>query len=246
MDQTQTQTEAQDQAPTPRSAVVLLSGGLDSATCLAIASEHFDSITCLHFSYGQQTEELERKRAQQLVDHYRDVVTEVVTVDYRDPFKHVASGVASDRDSFTTDSGELTEDDGRSTGYVPMRNLHLVATGAAFADDRGADAVFIGVQGGDEDAYPDCRPEFIEAVTEAVNNSLADTDEVSIRAPLLDYSKSDVVERAAVLDVPLEYTYSCYSATDPSDPEPCGECPACTERIEAFETAGIDDPVMVD
>jgi 7-cyano-7-deazaguanine synthase len=231
-----------------QTAIVLLSGGIDSATCLAIAAQEFERVVPVHYDYGQQTADLEHRMAIEQRDHIADIyedteVEDVRVVEYAPVFTHFAQGVAGDRDSFVTESGELEEDDGRSTGYVPMRNLHLIGTGAAIADVESADAVFHGAQGGDEESYPDCRPEFMDAIAGAVNKSLADDDHVDVRVPLLHFSKEDVILAGTAHRVDWHYTYSCYEEVDDiRSPEPCGECPACVEREEAFEAAGVEDP----
>lgn len=229
-------------------AVVLSSGGIDSATCFAIACEEYDEVIPIHYNYGQQTHDFERRMSENQTSHYQSEypdtdVHELTVVDYRDVLGHFAGGVASDRDSFTTDDGELAEEDGRSTGYQPMRNLHLIGTGSGFADVNNADAVFAGMQAGDEATYPDCRPVFVDAISEAVNASLADDDDIDIRAPLLHLEKHEVITLGDQHEVPWEYTYSCYEAIDDlENPEPCGECPACIERAEGFLLAGVEDP----
>ena len=227
-------------------AIILVSGGIDSATCFSIAVDEYDEIIPVHYNYGQQTAEFERTQAENLVSEFQDRgdadVEDLTVVDYSDVFSHFAGGVASDRDSFTTEDGELEEEDGRSTGYVPMRNLHLIGTGSAFADVNNADAVFHGMQAGDEASYPDCRPVFSESIEESVNLSLADDDEIDVRTPLLDYDKFEVIQLGEENGVPWEYTYSCYEAIESDIPEPCGECPACLERAEGFLKAGVEDP----
>lgn len=230
-------------------AVVLASGGMDSATCLAMACVHFDEVIPVHYDYGQQTADIERQRAELQVNHLSNiyentVITQPEVVDYEPVFSHFARGTASDRESFTTEDGELEEEDGRSTGYVPMRNLHLIATGAAFADVHDADAVYHGAQGGDEESYPDCRASFMMAAEDAIDRSLADDDSISLMTPLINKTKEQVITTGSQLGVAWEYTYSCYAATDFDDPDPCGECPACVERMEAFDGLHIDDPVM--
>lgn len=229
-------------------AVVLVSGGIDSSVCLAIAAQEFDVIHPVHVNYGQQTAELEKQMAFNQCEHVaRETGTSILetpVVNYTDVFTYFQGGVASDREDFTTEDGELVTDDGRSTGYVPMRNLHLIATASGIADVEDGDAVFHGAQGGDEDAYPDCRPEFMAAAGEAVNKSLADHRSLDLRTPLTDLSKREVVEWGDNLPISWEYTYSCYKEVDPEDPEPCGKCPACEERIEAFDEAGVEDPYM--
>lgn len=231
-------------------AVTLLSGGIDSATCMAIACRDHDRVIPVHYQYGQQTATLEHHMADNQANHlaarYSDTeVLPLQIVDYETVFDHFAGGVASDRDSFVTEDGDLEGDDGRSTGYVPMRNLHLLATGAAIADVRDGDALYHGAQLGDAEAYPDCRPQFMNAAGDAINYSLADGDSLSIVNPLLDLSKVEVIQTGADLGVDFSWTYSCYESEDDLvDPTPCGECPACVERIEAFKEAGVEDPHM--
>lgn len=226
-------------------AIVLLSGGIDSATCLGLALEHYDEVQPIHYNYGQQTAEFEEQQAVNLASHFRDEghnVHPVTTIDYQSVFEVFGRGVASDRDSFVTEDGDLEEDDGRSTGYVPMRNLHLLATGAGVADVEDGDAIYHGMQQGDEASYPDCRPDFAAAAEEAINQSLADGDSINVRTPLLHRSKVEVIQQGENLGVPWEYTYSCYEAIEEDEPEPCGQCPACIERGEAFHLARVTDP----
>lgn len=226
-------------------AIVLLSGGIDSATCLSLALDRYDRVHPVHYDYGQQTAGFEQQQAHNLAQHFRDEgheVDPVEVIDYAPVFSHFAGGVASDRNSFVTEDGDLEEEDGRSTGYVPMRNLHLIGTGAALADVNDADAVYHGMQQGDEASYPDCRPEFSVAIEEAVNKSLADGDSVSVNTPLLHRSKVEVIQLGEDRGVPWEYTYSCYEAIEDDEPEPCGQCPACIERGEAFYAAQVTDP----
>ena len=222
---------------THTNAIVLLSGGIDSATCLAIACDGHDTVGAVHIDYRQQTNDVEADRARRLADHYGVELTEI---DYGPLLASLDRGTAGSRESF---AGE-TESDGRSTGYVPMRNLHLLATAGAHADVVGATALYIGVQGGDDESYPDCREPFVRATQRALSASMADDESMDVVTPLIDRSKPDVIRLAADLGVPLEYTYSCYRATDPDDPTPCGVCPACVERIDAFDAAGIDDPIL--
>lgn len=229
-------------------AIVLLSGGIDSATCMGMACQNHETVVPIHINYGQQTAELERQMAyNQCVNMAKQYPNTVIprtrVIDYRDVMGHFSGGVASDRDSFETDDGELVEDDGRSTGYQPMRNLHLIATAAGIADIRDADALYHGAQGGDEADYPDCRPEFMHYAEMAVNKSLADGEEIDVKAPLIHLSKEEVIQAGDRVGVDFSATYSCYSSVDSiSNPNPCGNCPACEERSEAFREAGVEDP----
>ncbi len=226
-----------------RTAVTLLSGGIDSATCLGIACRENDRVIPVHYNYGQQTADVEHSMAQaqreHMVEEYPGVdIAPLQVVNYQPVFSHNAGGVAKPGKTFE----HLNEDDGRSSGYVPVRNLHLIATGAQFADTRGASTVYHGAQADDHADYPDCRPEFINAAAEAVDLSTPDGQPLVVSAPLLDLSKEEVLERAAEVGVAFEYTYSCYERTPVDDPQPCGECPACLERAEAFEASSVEDP----
>lgn len=233
-------------------AIVMVSGGIDSAVCLAKASDEYDQIKPVHVQYGQQTGDMELRNADLITDWINenlDVdVADLSVVDYQPVFTHFADGVADPDKEFD----HLVEDDGRSAGYVPMRNLHLIATGSAFADDRGSDAVILGAQGGDAADYPDCRQKFLTSALRAVNDSLPNTDDspqIDVRYPLLDFSKEDVLREGDKYNIPWGYTYSCYTELDLEenyeDAEPCGECPACVERQEAFDEAGLEDPFVV-
>jgi 7-cyano-7-deazaguanine synthase len=225
-------------------AVVLLSGGIDSATCLAMASRSFKTIQPVHYNYGQQTADFEQKMAEKQARHlneeYDDVeILPVKVIDYRSVFGEFAEGVAKDGKDFD----DLEEEDGRSSGYVPMRNLHLIASGAAVADMEGAVAVYHGAQMGDEADYPDCRPDFMDSAAGAIKKSVPEERPMNLYCPLIGMDKPMVIAAAEDFGVDLSLTYSCYSEIDdPTDPEPCGECPACVERAEAFRKAGVADP----
>lgn len=224
--------------------VVLLSGGIDSSTCMALACKESDVVLPVHISYGQQTDKLEYDRAKKQRKHLASQyplakVKEMELIPARDVFQAFSEGVTEEGKEF---SG-MVEDDGRSSGYVPMRNLLLIGIGSAIADARGYDSVWHGAQAGDVADYPDCRSGFLNTMRSAVNRSLPDEESLKLHRPLVHLSKEEVIENAQKYNVDLAMTYSCYKATSVENPEPCGECPACKEREEAFESAGIDDPI---
>lgn len=227
-------------------AIVLLSGGIDSATCMALACKHFDKVIPVHVRYGQQTQALEHRMAEDQrihldVEYPETEVEEMRVVDYSPVMQHFGGGVADPDKDFSN----LVEEDGRSSGYVPMRNLHLIATAAGFADVEGAIAVYHGAQGGDAADYPDCRPTFMDSAAGAISKSLPDDRALDLRTPLIAKEKFEVIKLAHDLGVDFSCTYSCYSEVeDMENPEPCGECPACIERREAFRAAGIEAPIM--
>lgn len=217
-------------------AFVLLSGGIDSAVCLQEALSRHERVAAVHFEYGQQTGAIERRNAEQQASR---VGIDLHVCDYRAVFERFAEGTVEDK-GYDRDH---VEEDGHSVGYIPQRNLHFLTTAAAIAEHHtstGEDIVlYYGAQSNDEDSYPDCRPEFISAAQLAVNRS-TDQHQFSVEAPLLDFSKVEIVHRGEELGVDWALTFSCYNDDEGS---PCGECPACLERSEAFEAAGIIDPV---
>lgn len=224
--------------------VVLLSGGMDSAVCLGIAAKRNDEVIPVHFNYGQQTATYEAQMARRQMRNIRDkfpdrYIHPITVIGYQPVFSVFADGVADPEKEF----GHLTEEDGRSSGYVPMRNLHFIATGAAVADTRNAAAVYHGAQGGDHADYPDCRPDFMDRAEGAINQSIPEGQEIALRTPLLHSSKPEVIHMGEELGIDWSATYSCYTAIDdPRNPTPCGDCPACIERAEAFEAAEVEDP----
>ena len=226
-------TDKNDTNPT---AFILLSGGVDSAVCLQQALADHDAIEAIHIDYGQQTEGIERANAEAQADEHG---IPLHTCDYRRVFAAFAEGTIEDK----AYDRSRTTDERHSVGYVPQRNLHLLTTAAAVAEHNTESGVPItlyhGAQRNDEADYPDCRPTFIEAAEDAVDRS-TDQHAIRIRTPLIDRSKVEVLRLGEELGVDWELTFSCYNDVNG---HPCGECPACIEREEAFAEAGITDPV---
>jgi 7-cyano-7-deazaguanine synthase len=218
-------------------AFVLLSGGIDSAVCLQLALSEHDDVEAIHYNYGQQTVQREQENARHQAQN-SDIPFHVV--DYRDVFRNFAEGTIQDQ---SYDSNTVSQQ-GHSVGYVPQRNLHLLVSGAAVAEHHtsvGRDIVlYIGAQQNDAADYPDCRPEFIDAAEQAINRS-TEQHQVTVKAPIINVSKTDVIDLGEELGVDWSLTFSCYNDTDGL---PCGECPACIEREEAFNEAGIEDPTL--
>ncbi|MEM7755199.1 MAG: 7-cyano-7-deazaguanine synthase QueC [Planctomycetota bacterium] len=228
------------QAEKPQ-AVVLLSGGLDSATVLAIAKNDGFEITCLSFNYGQRhAAELDaaKRVAEQLgaADHI------VYPLDLR-----IFGGSAlTDTIDVPKDRDHATIASGIPVTYVPARNLIFLSIAAALAETENARDLYVGVTAMDYSGYPDCRPEFIEAFEETVNlatqmgvESIGE-DRVHVHTPLIDLSKPDIVALGTKLGVDYALTHSCY---DPSpDGLACGRCDSCALRRKGFEGAGVPDP----
>jgi 7-cyano-7-deazaguanine synthase len=217
-------------------AFVLLSGGIDSAVCLQIALDEHDQVAAVHFNYGQQTADIEHQNARSQAD---SAGINLYTLDYREVFGQFAEGTIQDK----TYSREQQTENGHSVGYVPQRNLHLLTSTAAVAEHHSAKGtkivLYFGAQQGDEEDYPDCRPEFIKN-TEQTLNCATDNHDISLQAPIITLSKRGVLKKGEQLGVDWEKTFSCYN---PKNSSPCGECPACLERREAFAQTNISDPV---
>jgi len=226
-------------APGRPRAVVLLSGGLDSATCLAVARAEGYECHCLSFAYGQRHDvELEaaRRVAQALgaADH------KVIRLDLR------AFGGSALTDDIEvprpTDEAEIGRG-GIPVTYVPARNTIFLSFGLAWAEVLGAFDLFIGANALDYSGYPDCRPEFLEAFERVANlgtKAGVEGHRFRIHAPLLRLTKAEIIRKGAALGVDYGLTHSCY------DPDPegraCGGCDSCLLRKKGFREAGVPDP----
>ncbi len=223
--------------PANRPAVVLLSGGLDSATCLAIATAEGFAPYAMSFRYGQRhTHEL--AAAGRVVAAIGAAEHRIVDID-----------LAAFGGSSLVGDGEIPKgrpDDEIGAGipstYVPARNTVFLAYALAWAEVLGANDIFIGVNALDYSGYPDCRPEFIAAFQETANAGTrtgTEGDGYRIHTPLIDLTKAQIIERGTVLGVDYGLTVTCY---DPTDAGACGECDACVLRRQGFEQAGVSDP----
>ncbi|QDX41799.1 7-cyano-7-deazaguanine synthase QueC [Salarchaeum sp. JOR-1] len=215
-------------------AVVLASGGMDSATAAAVAQDAGYDLYLLHTSYGQQTEskELECAKAQAEAFDAADFLH--LTTDH---LSKIGSSSLTD-DEMEVEDADL-EGDEIPSSYVPFRNANLLSMATSYAEAKECDAVFIGAHTEDFSGYPDCRPEFFEAFQQVVDVGTKPETEISIEAPFDEWSKTDIAERGLELDVPYEHTWSCYREEEPA----CGTCDACAFRLQAFQNLGERDPI---
>jgi len=220
-----------------RSAVILLSGGLDSATCLLIAREEGFAVHALSFDYGQRHRvELERARA--LASRYGAPEHRVERID-------LPRGASVLTDSSLPVPKDRLGADAIPSTYVPARNTVFLSHAVAWAETLGAFDVFLGANALDYSGYPDCRPEFLEAFERMANLATRAGVEgrgaFRIRAPLLRMTKAEIVRKASELGLDFGLTSSCY---DPSPSgQPCGHCDSCLLREKGFREAGIPDPM---
>ena len=224
-----------DDAPTAERAVVLVSGGMDSATAAYEARERgYSELYLLHTSYGQATEETELACAEALADH----------VDAAD-FLHVETahlaqiGASSLTDEELDVADADLDSDEIPTSYVPFRNANLLSMAVSYAEANDCAAVFIGAHSEDFSGYPDCRPQFFEAFQQVIDVGTKPETEIELVAPFVEWSKTDIAERGLELGVPYEDTWSCYRESPPA----CGTCDACAFRLQAFQHLGERDPV---
>lgn len=207
---------------------------MDSCVTAAIAQAENGKIALLHISYGQLTEARERRAFNDIADHYAVAERLDVSIDY----------LARIGGSSLTDSRiEVSEADLRSkeipTSYVPFRNANMLAIAASWAEVLGADAIYIGAVGEDSSGYPDCRPEFYEAFQKTIDAGTKPDTRIEIRTPIIQLSKSEIVQKAVELNAPLHLTWSCYRSEDLA----CGTCDSCALRLRGFEQAAVPDPI---
>ena len=220
----------------PKRAVVLLSGGMDSCVCAALAARDY-AAAALHVSYGQRTEDRERQSflaiCQRLNIHDKLVV--------RNEALRTIGGSALTDPTIAVPSGA---DAGHAIGhdipvtYVPFRNAHFLAVAVSWAEVLGAEKIFIGAVEQDSSGYPDCRPEYYEAFNRVIR---AGTKEgtIEIATPLINLRKAEIVRLGLELGAPFDLTWSCYSRQD----QACGVCDSCVLRLRAFAAAGASDPI---
>lgn len=219
-------------------AVILLSGGLDSTTVLAIAQRDGYAVNALSFSYGQRHDH-EVAAAQRIARRYGVVRHEVVTIDLR-----VFGGSALTTDIPVPKGRDLKDAGDVPVTYVPARNTIFLSYALAFAEVTAAHDIFIGVNSVDYSGYPDCRPEYISAFEQMANLATrlgTEGDRINIRTPLIHLSKAEIIALGTSLGVDYAMTTSCYDPT--ATGEACGECDACQLRLAGFSAAGIADPV---
>ena len=219
-------------------AVVLLSGGLDSATTLAICRRDGFRSYALSFDYGQR-HNLELEAARRVAKSLGAKEHRVVKIE-----NHLFGGSALTADvDVPKGRSEKEIGGGIPVTYVPARNTIFLAHALAWAEVIGAAHIFLGVNAIDYSGYPDCRPEFIalfETLANVATKAGTEGARIQIHAPLINLSKADIVRKAVELNVDLSLTHSCYDPTP--DGRACGKCDSCQLRLKGFREAGVTDP----
>ncbi len=213
--------------------IVLTSGGMDSLITTAIAQKENDEIYLLHANYGQRTEEKELKAFNAICDYFKPNGHLIVNIDY---LARIGGNSLTDH-NLDVPRNELS--DSVPNTYVPFRNGNLISIAASWAEVLEAQSLYIGAVEADSSGYPDCRKVFYEQLENAINLGTKEDTQISIKTPIIDKMKHEIIQIGRQLNVPFELSWSCYVDNQTA----CGECDSCLLRIRAFKQAGIKDPI---
>lgn len=222
-------------------AVVLLSGGMDSCVCTAVARERHGAgnIALLHAGYGQRTEKRERRAFDEIADFY--AVEERLTVQLNH-FRAIGGSALTDQ-RIAVPENELGAPGPAGSEipvtYVPFRNAHFLSVGVSWAEAIGAGAIYIGAVAEDSSGYPDCRPEYYCIFQELIRVGTRPETHIELMTPVISLKKSEIIRRGMELGAPLRLTWSCYQGEE----QACGACDSCLLRLRAFAEAGVKDPI---
>lgn len=215
-----------------KKAVILLSGGLDSTTCMAVARNEGYELFPISFDYSQR-HNIELDKAKEIASYYNVMEHKIIKM------QNVGGSALTDS---SIEVPEYHGDGSIPVTYVPARNLLFLSYAVGYAEVIGAEAIYIGVSAVDYSGYPDCRPEFIEAfqrVVEVGTAAGATGKVIEIKTPLIQLSKAATIELGNQLDAPYNLTTSCYNGRGKA----CGVCDSCTLRLKGFKDAGLVDPI---
>ena len=218
-------------------AVVLLSGGMDSCVTAAIAAETH-RLAVLHSSYGQRTEEREKRACDEIADSLGAECRLHINQNYMTAIGGSAltdsSLAVPNADLVAAAQGEIP------ITYVPFRNAHLLSAAVSWAEVLGAGTLFVGAVEQDSSGYPDCRPAYYQAFNRVIETGTRPDTDIRIETPLIGFSKAEIVRRGIAIGAPLHLTWSCYRSSERA----CGYCDSCVLRLRAFEQAGVRDPIV--
>lgn len=218
-----------------KKAVIILSGGLDSTTCMGIAQNKGYELYPITFQYGQRHSR-EVEQARKVAYHYQVKDHRMVDLDF---LQQIGGSALTDT---SIDVPERAADEGIPVTYVPARNLIFLSLATAYAEVVGASLIYIGVSAVDYSGYPDCRPEFMESMGHTIQLATkagATGQSLSIESPLVHLSKAKTIRLGMSLGVPYHLTTSCYHGAEVA----CGLCDSCRLRVKGFQEAGYEDPI---
>jgi 7-cyano-7-deazaguanine synthase len=214
-------------------AVVLVSGGMDSCVCAAMAQADYQ-LAFLHVSYGQRTESRERRAFEEIADYYQVKRRLVCQLNH---LTQIGGSSLTDL-AIPVAEADLNRKE-ISTSYVPFRNAHFLSIATSWGEVLGAEALFIGAVAEDSSGYPDCRPEYYDAFNQLIRAGTKPDTVLRIITPVIRLKKSQIILAGLDLQAPFHLTWSCYQDTETA----CGRCDSCALRLRGFHEAGIIDPI---
>jgi 7-cyano-7-deazaguanine synthase len=222
-------------------AVVLLSGGMDSCVCAAIAIQAHgaEHVALLHAGYGQRTQKRERQAFESIADFYNAHQRLIVQLDH---FRAIGGSALTDGNIAVPEHQHISDGPGTNeipVTYVPFRNAHFLSVAVSWAEVIGAHSIYIGAVAEDSSGYPDCRPEYYRVFQELIRVGTRPETHIAIATPVIALKKSEIIRKGIELGAPLHLTWSCYQSED----VPCGVCDSCLLRMRAFAEAGASDPI---
>jgi 7-cyano-7-deazaguanine synthase len=215
-------------------AICLVSGGMDSCVTAAMARDENDELAFLHVSYGQLTEQRERRAFEELADYYQTKLRLAVSIEH---LSRIGGSSLTDHQIPVTNANLGST--GIPSSYVPFRNSHFLSIATSWAEVTNASRIYIGAVAEDSSGYPDCRPEFYAAFQRVIELGTKPQTVIEIKTPIVAMKKREIVLRGQSLGAPLELTWSCYRESETA----CGTCDSCALRLRAFREAGITDPI---
>jgi len=233
--------EADENMTNHAKAIVLLSGGMDSCVCAAIAREEHgaENVALLHAGYGQRTQKRERRAFEEIANFYGISERLIVQLDHL----RAIGGSALTDPRIAVPRNELgASGPGGSeipVTYVPFRNAHFLSVAVSWAEAIGAPAIYIGAVAEDSSGYPDCRPEYYRVFQELIRVGTRPETSIAMVTPVIGMKKNEIIRRGMALGAPLHLTWSCYQGEELA----CGACDSCLLRLRAFAEAGVPDPI---
>lgn len=214
-------------------AVVAVSGGMDSCLTAAIANENYQ-LAFAHINYGQRTERRELKAFDDIANYYN--VKERLVIDLTH-LSEIGGSSLTDK-KIEVSKADLSNNE-IPTSYVPFRNANILSACVSWAEVLKAKAVFIGAVYEDSSGYPDCRPEFFKLFEQIADLGTKPETKIKIETPIIHLSKADIIKKGFEINAPLHLTWSCYQNEDVA----CGICDSCALRLRGFQKAGVEDPI---